>query len=179
MHIEYQLGLEDIVAFGLYHHRTSRLSKRRLRITQASGVLSTFVLVMIWPRWSSLERVLFLSGFSLFWVWAYPFYYQWAIKRNHRKIYLDSENKGGIGNHFIAIGPEGVRERSPVGESTTAWMGIERIEENEHYLFLYTGPLQAHVIPKRAFASGQEADAFFQLAQTYRLGNTHPTSACS
>jgi hypothetical protein len=135
--------------------------------------------MMIWPRWSSVERVLFFFGLSLFWVWVYPVYYRWVIKRNTRKIYSESESKGVLGNHFIAIGPEGVRERSAVGESTTAWDGIERIEDDERYLFLYTGPLQAHVVPKRAFASGPEADAFLQLARTYHLGNTRPTSGCS
>jgi hypothetical protein len=179
MHIEYQLVLEDIAAFGLHVSRTSRLSKRRLRFTQASGIFSTLVLVMIWPRWSTLERVLLLSGLCLFWMWGYPSYYRWAIKRNHRKLYSGSENKGVLGNHFLAIGPEGVRERSAVGESTTAWIGIERIEDDEQYLFLYTGPLQAHLIPKRAFATSQEADAFFRLAQTYRVDNTRPTKPCS
>ena len=178
MQVEYQLALEDIENFGLHVNRTSKLSKRRLRVSQATGILSTIVLAMIWPRWSSLERVLLVSVLSLFWIWGYPLYYWWAIKRNHRRIYSNRENSGVIGSHFLAIEPKGVSEKSAVGESTTNWIGVERIEQDEKYLFIYIGPLQAHIIPKRAFASGQEADEFFELAQSYRLGNT-PTSASS
>ena len=90
-------------------------------------------------------------------------------------MYSNRENSGVIGRHFLAIGPEGVTEKSAVGESTTAWIGIEKIEADEKYLFIYTGPLQAHIIPTRAFASEQEADQFFQLAQKYRLSDKHPT----
>ena len=176
MQIHYQLTVEDIAAFNVHHSRTSRLSRRRLRLTQLWGIFCTLVVVMIWPRWSSLERALFFLAFCSFWLLAYPVYYPWVIKRNARKIYSEKESKGVLGKHSIAIRADGVTERSAVGESRTGWEGIERIAADGQYVYLYIGPLQAHVIPKRAFQNDEEVEAFLQLAQTYRLGNTRLTS---
>ena len=78
-------------------------------------------------------------------------------------------------NHIIAIAPDSITEISEVGESRTAWSGVEKVEENEEYIFLYTGSLIAHVIPKRAFISQDEASKFFQQARAYQLGSPRLT----
>ncbi len=169
MQVDYQIVLEDLAAFSLHHARTSRFSRRRLRTSQAWGIFCTLVLVMVWPGWSKVERVLFVIGMGLLWLIGYPLYYKWAIKRNIRKIYSQSESKSVLGEHTIAIEPEGVAERSGVHESRIAWSGIERIEDGGQYIYLYIGPLHAYVIPKRAFKTDTDAEAFLQQAQAYRL----------
>ena len=168
MQLDYEIVLEDIAAFSLHHARTSRLSRRRLRFSQALGIFSTLVLVMVWPGWTGVERVVFFIVFCLLFLIAYPVYYQWAIKRNARKIYSQGANKSLIGEHTIVIDSEGVTERSAVAESKIAWSGVERIEEDGHNVYFYIGPLQAYVIPKRAFQTPDDGEAFLQLAQSYR-----------
>jgi YcxB-like protein len=42
---------------------------------------------------------------------------------------------------------------------------VDRIEQDPHYIFIYTSPAAAHVIPKRAFRGSQEADAFYQFSR--------------
>lgn len=139
-----------------------------MRFSQALGIFSALVLVLVWPDWSSIERILFFIVMCLLWLIGYPSYYRWTIKRNARRIYSQSESKSVLGAHTIAIGPEGVSERTAVGESRIAWSGIERIEDDDEYLFLYIGPLVAHVIPKRAFKTAEDANAFLHQAQSYR-----------
>jgi hypothetical protein len=169
MQVDYQIGLDDIGAFSLHHARTSKLSKRRLLSTQIMGVFSTIILSMVWPGWDNVDRIVFFVLIALLWLVGYPFYYRWAIKRNIQKIYSQTESRNVIGEHTIAIEPEYVTERSPVGESRTAWSGIEKIQSDEQYIYIYVGPLNAFVIPKRAFKSGEESEAFLQQAQAYRL----------
>ena len=169
MQLDYQIVLEDIAALSLHHARTSKLSRRRMLFMQAWGIFCTLVIVMAWTRGSSVERVVFFIVLCLLWLFAYPLYYRWTIKRNVRKMYAENENKGVLGDHTIVIDPEGVTERSAVGESKTSWGGIERIQADDEHVYLYLGSLQAHVIPKRAFRSHEDAEAFVQLAQAYRL----------
>jgi hypothetical protein len=168
MRVTYEQTLEDIAAFNLHHFRTSPLAKRRLRLTQLSSVFLTFIVVMVWPRWSSTERVVFFITLSLFWIVGFPFYYRWAIKRNAKKIYAASKSKGILGEHQLTVEPNGIATWSPANESKIAWYGVERIESDDQYIYIYTSPLQAHVIPKRAFSSVEEAKSFLEAAQTYR-----------
>ena len=137
--------------------------------SQTFGVLGTLILAIIWPRWGIVERVLFFAGLSFLWLVAYPIGYRWEIKRNARKTYAGSQGKGILGEHTILIDPEGVTERSVVGESRTAWSGVERVDDDNQNIYLFVGPVQAHVIPKRAFENSDDADAFLQMAQAYRL----------
>jgi len=171
MQIQYQLDIDDLVAFSLHHSRVSKNLKRRLLLTQAWGVFCSLMIALIWPGWSTTVKVIFFGVSSAFWVIAYPRYYRWVIKRNTRRNYSEGHNRGIVGEHVIVIDPEGVKEVSEVGESTTVWSGIERVEENDNYLFLYTGPIQAHVIPKRGFADDQQITEFSQLARSYLSGS--------
>jgi hypothetical protein len=43
---------------------------------------------------------------------------------------------------------------------------VDRVEQNRDYIYIYTTPAAAHVIPKRAFAGLQQAEAFYQLSRT-------------
>jgi len=169
MQLDNQVGVEDIAAFSLHHARNSKRERRRVRITQASGILSSLVLVIVWPNWSVVERVVFFIVSCLLMLIAYPAYYKWAIKRNARSIYSGTESNGILGAHTIIVDAEAVTERSAVGESRIAWSGLERIEDDGDYIYLYIGPLQAYVIPKRAFRTADDQEAFMQLVHAYRL----------
>jgi len=168
MQVDFQITLEDVATLSVYHARTSKHTRRRMLFSQSLGIFSAFVLVMVWHDWTSVERVLYFIVMCLLWLIGYPIYYRWAIKRNARRIYSQSESKSVLGEHTIAIAPDGVSERSAVGESRIAWSGVERLEEDGEYIFLYIGPLVAHVIPKRAFKTTEDANAFLHQAQSYR-----------
>jgi hypothetical protein len=140
------------------------------------GIIVALAVALVWPRWGFGLRTLFPLGYALFLLFVFPIYYRWSVERTTRKLYAEGQNKGALGNHLVSLDSEGVLEISDVGESRTAWSGIEKVEENEAYIFLYTGSLQAHVIPKQAFLSGSEAAEFLQLARSYHSGGPRLTS---
>lgn len=176
MQVQYQLDVNDIVAFNLHHMRKSRNTRRRIRVTQAWGVGLALAVAVMLPRWGMGARTLFFTVYALFLLFWFPAYYRWSVERNTRKLYSEGQNKGVLGNHIVALAADGVTEISDVGESRTAWSGIEKVEANEDYIFLYTGSLQAHVIPKRAFLDEDEYAEFFQLARVYHSGSPRLTS---
>ncbi len=97
------------------------------------------------------------------------FLFQWCldrflVRRAILQMLKDHKpEKGQLGKHRIVLSEDGVVESTAVGESRTSWAGVERIEQSPDYIFIYTSPVAAHVIPKRAFRDVQEAEGFYQL----------------
>lgn len=166
--LAYQINIDDLAAFSQHHARTSKRWRQRKHFTQALGIFSALLVALVWPEWTGVERVGFFIVLSLVWLFAYPFYYRWAVKRNARKMYSESASKDLLGEHTMVIDAEGVSETSAVGESKIAWSGVERIEDDGNSVYFYIGPVQAYVIPKRAFRTREDEQAFVQLAQAYR-----------
>jgi hypothetical protein len=59
----------------------------------------------------------------------------------------------------------GLVESTAVGESRCSWAGVDRVEHDQQYIYIYTAPHAAHIIPKRAFNNLHEAESFYQLAK--------------
>ena len=104
------------------------------------------------------------------------FLFQWCldrllVRRAILQLLKDEKpGKGQLGKHRIVLSEDGVAESTAVGESRTSWAGVDRVEQNPDYIFIYTSPAAAHLIPKRAFRNLQEAEAFYQLAGPERGG---------
>lgn len=171
MQIDYELTVEDAAAFSVYNFRTSPGTKRRLRFSQGLGVLATLVLTIVWPdvrpESTNVERLMFTILLLLLFVFGYPQYYRWAIRRNASKTYSASKSKGVLGKHTLVIEASGVMEKGSVSESKSTWSGVEKIEDNSDYIYIFTSPLQAHVIPKRAFRTSEESQTFLETAKAF------------
>jgi hypothetical protein len=75
-------------------------------------------------------------------------------------------DRGQLGRHRLVLSDDGVAESTAVGQSSTSWAGVDRVEQSPDHIFIYISPAAAHVIPRRAFKTADEAHAFFQLAQS-------------
>ena len=73
------------------------------------------------------------------------------------------------GEHTITISPEGFRHKQNLGDAMISWRAIKEIkaDTNNLYFMVDSNALMAHVIPRRAFASPQDADAFLGWAKTF------------
>jgi hypothetical protein len=83
-----------------------------------------------------------------------------------RLLQDEKPGRGQLGRHKVVLTEDGVFESTAVGESRTSWAGVHRIEQSPQYIFIYTSPAAAHMIPKRAFRDMQEAERFYQLGKT-------------
>jgi hypothetical protein len=52
------------------------------------------------------------------------------------------------------------------------WKGIRKIVRSKHYLLIYNTALSAYVIPRRAFASVEDWDRFYEFAR-HRFETSH------
>jgi hypothetical protein len=67
----------------------------------------------------------------------------------------------------IRLTAEAIQWSSHRGEGRTFWHAVSKIEETALHIYLFIDRNAAHVIPKRAFATSQEATAFVELAKSY------------
>lgn len=171
MQIHYQLTIEDVLAFNQYHFRTSKRLRRSYYLSQVWMILGALAAAILWSKRGVSFRLLEFLIVSVVLVIFYRLYYAWWISHSAKRLFTEGKNKGVLGNHIFAIDADGILEISDVGETRTVWSGVERIEENDEYMFLYVGSFHAHIIPKRAFMSENEASRFFQLAQAYHTEN--------
>ena len=166
MQIEYELTSDDLFAFQWRGAFKSKIGRRSSRMSYVVGFLA-LLLISILPAISS-------DGFNIadvdlrFLVTAFVvlaflnwFMTRWLMRRAINKLLSEvKQDKGQLGRHKVLLDENGVVESTTVGESRTSWAGIDRLEQNREYIFIYTQPQAAHIIPKRAFDSPHEAQAF-------------------
>jgi hypothetical protein len=169
MQVHFDLDIDDLIAFNLHHYGYARNPVRGFWTAEINLHFNLILLVvfLVSQKWVIFYLLLF-SFIQTVLLW-FPSFTRWLIKKQVRKLYSKGQNKGVLGNHIIAIDADGLTEISDLAQQRILWSGIEKIEENEDYFFFYTGTMQAHVIPKKAFPHKEEASDFFRLSQKYKL----------
>ena len=177
MEVEYELTHDD-----LYHYhwractRSSFVKRAKLKV-----YLAVFFLFFVLTFLSGLGSDGFVfSRASL--IWMVPFFViaiaVWVYdKRQTRRAILDTlkeekPDRGQLGYHKVILNEAGLVETTAVNDSRHSWAGVDRVEHDQQYIYIYTAPHAAHIIPKRAFSNLQEAESFYQLARVSKLSAT-------
>lgn len=174
MEVEYEITPDDLYSFQWRAATRSRMAKRARRKAYLYLLVSFLVLALlpaIGPDGLDLSRTSFMWIVVAFPVVASIF---WLLDRRQTRrailelLQQEKPGRGQLGAHKISLNETGLLESTVVGESRTSWGGVHRIEEDQDYIYIYTGPIAAHIIPKRAFSSLQEAKSFYHLASASR-----------
>lgn len=86
-------------------------------------------------------------------------------------IIVPSKKAGVLGEHIITINSEGISDSTKVKRSTTKWDGVLRIVSNKKYIYIFIDNIAAHLIPRRAFYSNEDANRFFSSAKEFWMNN--------
>jgi hypothetical protein len=173
MEVHYSLTADDLFAFqwrAAYESADRRRASRKVHFTLFLTLLLIALLPGIGADGFVVARVNVLFVAVVFPVVSGLY---WWLERSHMRraiaalVRREQPDKGQLGSHRVVLTDEGVVEATAVSESKTSWAGIDRVEQNGDYIFIYTAPGMAHVIPKRAFTGGL-AEQFYQLARTRR-----------
>lgn len=169
--VEYELTRDDLYAFqwrGVFVSPRGRRVRRTVYLLWVLAVLLFAIVPAIGADGFVISRVSFtfivvaiLIAFLFQWCLD-----RWLIRRTILRLLEDEKpGKGQLGRHRMVVSEQGLVESTAVGESRTSWGGVDRIEQDPHYIFIYTSPGAAHVIPKRAFRGADEADAFYRFSR--------------
>ena len=166
MEVTFTLTPEDLWQYNLYYRRHKAAIKLPLLLSLV-GLLSLVCFASI---------VLFIYS----WLYAHdPF---WTIvpiiaamiyllprlfPTKKRLVQQSSKTLGTLGEHLAMISPDWFFEKTSVSETKRAWVAFDSIEEDANYEYFFISKTHAYVIPKRAFTSLAEAQAFLDRARLY------------
>ncbi|WP_142314479.1 YcxB family protein, partial [Bacillus pseudomycoides] len=97
--------------------------------------LSAFLLGPPGQVYTEVPFIFLLSG--IIWILFYPAYFYKHIERNINKMLKEESYSNLLGTHNVQIIDEGIIETNNGGETKLKWKGIEKVEENETYIFIY------------------------------------------
>lgn len=173
--IHYMVTVEDIAHLNHHHFRSSPRARRGsfLRVAGSIGMLfiSYFAfMAMLGINAPGLLVIVFMfMTASLVHAYTRKKPNRNFVKRVKR-LFDDGRNVNLFGQHHLLLHEEHVEVRTPYSQGTIRWEAIERVEQDEEYIFIYTSSLNAHIIHKRFFPTPGHAQAFFELAQRLHQG---------
>lgn len=171
MKVTYENTREDLRALDRHVRGVHPAYRRSLWLHTAIAVLFGIVEMLRRPDLPMVRRALgFAVAASALWVFLFVFsrlagYLLSTIGRRQKGF------EGLFCEHTVAIDPEGITETTHLGETRASWRGIYRVDSTADHILIYLQPGLAHIIPRRSFASPDEADQFFRTAAGY-LGNS-------
>lgn len=125
------------------------------------GSVFTFIVELITTRPTQIEQIvaLFLVILIIF---------TFAVLITSLIIILiyifavPSKKDGILGRHYFVIQNDGFREITVVNDMLHKWQGIRLITKFNSYIFIKINLYQYHIIPKRAFNTEEDFNAFWQ-----------------
>ena len=176
MEIEYELTKDDLYAFQWRSAFTS--SRARRQGWKPYAFLFVFLLLVGLLQSYGPDGFNFsLLNFAVLLI-AFPIVAltTWLTTRITVRRFInktlkeEKPERGQLGKHKVVLSETGVVESTAVNESSRTWAGIDRIEQNQDYIFIYVAPLQAIIIPKRAFKDATAAEAFLEFSKAKSAG---------
>jgi hypothetical protein len=89
----------------------------------------------------------------------------WFISKLYRGAVAPLDDGSLVGPRRIELDDDGVRQVAALHEARTRWPGVLSVECTDTHIFLMTDRLAGYIVPRRAFAAGDEADAFAAFAR--------------
>ncbi len=175
MNIEYTNSPEDVLYLNLYHYQHSAAFRlRRLAAQYAFPFfLLAVALALLATNRASILTASPLLIVAVIWVFFAPRLIQSNIRRQVKKMYDKGDIEGTLCGHRLSLRPEGVVDRTQFGESKTPWRDVRGVITTGQHVFIYIGPLLAHIVPRRAFADDDQCQQFVDQVKSYceRAGN--------
>jgi hypothetical protein len=164
--VHFEQTEQHLVDFNRYHWEHSATARWLRWLNYAGGPLVFGVVAYLMWRHGPVAVLAGATAGSIVYASFLWSYWRYAMPWLVRRLYAEGHGKGMYGPHEIEITPTGVLEKTIGNESRWTWASIERVTNDERYIYIYTQPLAAHTIPKAAFI-GSDARQFLGEAQRY------------
>jgi hypothetical protein len=165
MTIQYEIGIKDMAALSVYQWRKSYSRARGRPFARVSITLLLLLCahVSLASGYAAAAAVFALA--AVVWLALYKVLQEALVRRGVRQLYSLPENACHLGPRQVVLGTDGLDTRLATQTTHIDWDGILGIEEDHDHLFLFVSGVSALIVPRRAFASGDEADRFRQHAE--------------
>ncbi len=159
--LKYELTKDDLIAFSVYAATKTPHAVRessRLRLWIALGTVVALGLVFAADGSLYLGISIGVVVAALLWaVWA-PMW-RWATRANAKR-FVGLGQLGAVGEYRIWADESGVHQVSPKGRTDSSWDEVLRVEDDDDYIYLFTGELEAYLVPRTV--ESHELERFLQ-----------------
>lgn len=172
---EFEQTESDFAEFQRHHVRRSRMRWRFLvpvAIFLSTGLLMALLATPLLVLKDTSGSGLILGGGSLVLVSmaAFSFLYAWFVApalASVSGLWSQEARAAALGRRAVAVSPQGVSWRHPVGEGAVTWAGVNRIERDAAAVYIYFTAANAIWVPVRAFGSPEDLDRFAEVAERF------------
>jgi YcxB-like protein len=167
--IDYELTMDDIVGWSYTLHRTNKTTRRGMRLAWMMLGLITAMILLLAVISKPINYPLAATGvaFGLLTVGGWPFFYRWRIHRLIHRLYAEGQNYNVVGPRRLVLSPEFLTYSSPISQTVTRWIGVERIVAEPQALYIMVSAISAIPVPRRAFANDADFDRFVAAAHEF------------
>jgi hypothetical protein len=181
MEVEYHLTFDDKLAFE--RHALKQIVKIAPARRQGLWAFGPHVIVLVTAvatavfnpallvEWAN-EVIACLLGVLVGLMWY--FFLGRGVNRGRlrslRELFEEGHARWVLAPRRLTIGPEGFRVANYYFDSMNRWEQVWKIITTEDHAFFYVTPVQAQIVPRRAFPDGQAFDDFIALARQYHQG---------
>ena len=149
MRIEYENKFLDILLFNAVHQFLS---------PALQGLYALFFVLIFWSE-SIDNRFSYAAITAFYWylgLWVFQFVFN--------AIYLFSrKNHSVLTAHVVEVTDDALLEQTQFNKSFFYWHGVIKAVSRPGFVAVYVTPHLAHIVPNRAFASGEQRASFLAL----------------
>ncbi len=166
MKATYELTRDDLAALIEFHQQSSPAARRQ-RIGCIVAALCAMLLlpagILLRADKPVLETAMaiwpLLLGPLTFAIFAAPFI-RWQMRKMSNRLLDEGQNKEFYGRCELEVSDKAITEIRPSGSTIRNWTSVERIVATPSHLFVYTSGIEAYVVPRRAFSTEPDFEAF-------------------
>ncbi|MGC4154171.1 MAG: YcxB family protein [Propionicimonas sp.] len=150
--LEYTLTNDDYIAFNQYaarHTPAIVAQSRRIRTTGtlAAGVMAAVVFWLVSKELLTTVAMTAAAAGMMWFIW--PSTQRRAVNAQLNRLAKDGD-LGRLGETVLTWDDHALTEAATASQAVVGWERVRRIEETAQHLFIFTGDLEALIVPKRA-----------------------------
>lgn|GEM_PF-3619525 len=162
---------DDLLALQSYFNQNSKTLRRQLVIAQVimafTFLAAGFLVQSMMPpvaRTIFIVAGIFIASIAVFF---YPQMFRARYRRLVRRLMKEGKNRGQLGTHLMSLNAKEILRRNDHGYVGYYWTTVEKIAETNDHVFVFVGPVNALVIPKRCLDT-QQNRVFVELLHEYQ-----------
>ena len=174
MRIKFKNNTDDLLILNDYLCEHSTAMKKIILKNRIMMAISPLVgvMVLVYIKNIPMDPAIFIFAFmgiilSLPLFFYYPRYFKRSTRKNMIKLYGKNKNKGVMGVHEISIENDGLVAKTEYNETKLKWGSIENIVTFKGKTLIFTGAMQAHVVPEDAIIDGDYKAFTDELISSY------------
>ncbi len=172
--VTFVLTPEDLWTFNQFVIRRTTSFKLRMAVGFAFVPLCLIVFSSL-AGFATWQCFLFGAVTAVVWVPFYLWSFRWQSARTARK------RRAVLEKQTVSISAKGMRQVNIQSDALIWWTAILEVSESTTQIMFFSDKHYAFLVPKRAFTSLAEAEAFLEKARRYRdavlNGQTLPEEA--